>query len=72
MQGMFRGNGGCGYVKKPDYLLNAGLDDKVLHPSETLPIKKTLKVYKYLTPDFPKYKSEIVPSFVPKYEQNEF
>lgn len=43
MQGLFRGNGGCGYVKKPDILLNVGPDDTVFDPKKTLPLKKTLK-----------------------------
>ncbi|KAM7258205.1 hypothetical protein ACFE04_013946 [Oxalis oulophora] len=38
MQGMFRANGQCGYVKKPDFLLR----------DSVIPIKKTLKVKVYL------------------------
>nr|GMD25284.1 phosphoinositide phospholipase C 4-like [Ipomoea batatas] len=38
MQGMFRANGGCGYVKKPDFLVK-----EVFDPRATLPVKKTLK-----------------------------
>ncbi|KAM7496444.1 hypothetical protein LguiA_020858 [Lonicera macranthoides] len=45
MQGMFRSNGGCGYVKKPDVLLNT---DKFFDPTETLPIKRYLKVKVYM------------------------
>ncbi|GJV02123.1 phosphoinositide phospholipase C 2-like protein isoform X2 [Tanacetum coccineum] len=46
MQGMFRANGGCGYVKKPDFFLK---DDKDLFdPKSTLPVKKTLKVKVYM------------------------
>ncbi|KAK3206537.1 hypothetical protein Dsin_020583 [Dipteronia sinensis] len=41
MQGMFRANGGCGYVKKPDFLLRRHLMDQ----SE---VKITLKVKIYL------------------------
>lgn len=41
MHGMFKGNGGCGYVKKPDFLLNAA---EVFDPNAKLPVKKTLKV----------------------------
>lgn len=44
MQGMFRGNGGCGYVKKPDCLLGRGPRGEVFDPSRTLPAKQTLKV----------------------------
>ncbi|KAL6967682.1 phosphoinositide phospholipase C [Sarracenia purpurea var. burkii] len=43
MQGMFRSNGGCGFVKKPDFLLNKGPHD-VFNPKADLPVKKTLKV----------------------------
>lgn len=43
MQGMFRANGGCGYVKKPDFLVK-----EVFDPSEKLPVKKTLKVKVYM------------------------
>ncbi|KAL4587187.1 hypothetical protein LXL04_000054 [Taraxacum kok-saghyz] len=45
MQGMFRANGGCGYVKKPDFLLK---NDTVFDPKITLPVKKTLKVKVYM------------------------
>lgn len=41
MHGMFRANGGCGYVKKPDFLLNP---DEIFDLEE-LPIKTTLKVW---------------------------
>lgn len=44
MEGMFRANGGCGYVKKPDILLNVGQNNEVFDPSGTRPIKKTLQV----------------------------
>ncbi|XP_019188595.1 PREDICTED: phosphoinositide phospholipase C 4-like isoform X2 [Ipomoea nil] len=43
MQGMFRTNGGCGYVKKPDFLVK-----EVFDPRATLPVKKTLKVKVYM------------------------
>lgn len=45
---MFRGNGGCGYVKKPDILLKAGPDNEVFNPEANLPIKTTLKVFEPL------------------------
>ncbi|KAI3525759.1 hypothetical protein L1887_04820 [Cichorium endivia] len=48
MQGMFRANGGCGYVKKPDFLLKNGPDDKVFDPKCILPVQKTLKVKVYM------------------------
>jgi len=44
MHGMFRANGGCGYVKKPDILFNSGPDGEVFNPNAILPVKKTLKV----------------------------
>ncbi|KAH9701718.1 phosphoinositide phospholipase C 4 [Citrus sinensis] len=44
MHGMFRSNGGCGYVKKPDLQMNVGPDGQVFNPKEILPVKKTLKV----------------------------
>lgn len=44
MHGMFRANGGCGYVKKPDFLLKTGPDNQVFDPRQNLPVKKTLKV----------------------------
>lgn len=44
MQGMFRANGGCGYVKKPDFLLKPGADDEIFDPNASLRVKITLKV----------------------------
>ncbi|CAM0958111.1 unnamed protein product [Alopecurus aequalis] len=44
-QGMFRANGGCGYVKKPDFLMNC---DKIFDPRSTLPVKTRLKVTVYM------------------------
>nr|ABM90640.1 phospholipase C [Torenia fournieri] len=44
MQGIFRANGGCGYVKKPDFLLRVGPHNEVFDPKAHLPVKKTLKV----------------------------
>ncbi|KAL9231436.1 hypothetical protein vseg_006667 [Gypsophila vaccaria] len=44
MQGMFRANGGCGYVKKPDILLKSGPNGEVFDPKAKLPTKTTLKV----------------------------
>lgn len=46
MHGMFRANGGCGYVKKPDFLLSIGPNNEVFDPKAKLPVKKTLKVIK--------------------------
>ncbi|XAR60739.1 Phosphoinositide phospholipase C [Bertholletia excelsa] len=44
MHGMFRGNGGCGYVKKPDFLLNPQdiIDWNDLRPTR---VKLKVKVY---------------------------
>lgn len=44
MHGMFKSNGGCGYVKKPDFLLETGLHNEVFDPKAKLPVKLTLKV----------------------------
>lgn len=44
MHGMFKANGGCGYVKKPDFLLKTGPDNEVFDPKVRLPVKQTLKV----------------------------
>ncbi|WKA00625.1 hypothetical protein VitviT2T_018963 [Vitis vinifera] len=48
MHGMFKANGGCGYVKKPDFLLNNGSHDGVFDPKAKLPVKTTLKVTVYM------------------------
>lgn len=48
MQGMFKANGGCGYVKKPDFLLHRGPNNEVFDPSQRLLIKKVLRVKVYL------------------------
>ncbi|KAL2945544.1 Phosphoinositide phospholipase C 2 [Bienertia sinuspersici] len=44
MQGMFRANGGCGYVKKPDFLLS----DEPFDPNIKRQVKKVLKVKLYM------------------------
>ncbi|KAJ8479826.1 hypothetical protein OPV22_023553 [Ensete ventricosum] len=46
VHGMFKANGGCGYVKKPDILLNDN-PDQLFDPKATLPPMKTLKVRVY-------------------------
>ncbi|KAK6943499.1 Phosphoinositide-specific phospholipase C, EF-hand-like domain [Dillenia turbinata] len=48
MQGLFRANGGCGYVKKPDILLKVGPSNEVFDPRAKLPVKTTLKVKVYM------------------------
>ncbi|XP_043724315.1 phosphoinositide phospholipase C 6-like [Telopea speciosissima] len=48
MHGMFRSNGGCGYVKKPDFLMRADPHSDVFDPKAKLPVKKTLKVRVYM------------------------
>lgn len=48
MHGMFRGNGGCGYVKKPDILMKRSPNDDVFDPKKQSEIKKTLKVRVYM------------------------
>ncbi|KAG8490434.1 hypothetical protein CXB51_013641 [Gossypium anomalum] len=45
MHGMFKANGGCGYLKKPDFLLNT---KEVFDPNVKLPVKKILKVTMYM------------------------
>ncbi|MBA0767467.1 hypothetical protein Gotri_016347 [Gossypium trilobum] len=41
-------NGGCGYVKKPDFLMNVNPNGSVFNPKADLPVKKTLKVKVYM------------------------
>ncbi|PIN03379.1 Phosphoinositide-specific phospholipase C [Handroanthus impetiginosus] len=48
MHGVFRSNGGCGYVKKPDLLMRRGPNDEVFDPKLPLPVRKTLKVVVYM------------------------
>ncbi|PON86603.1 Phosphoinositide phospholipase C family [Trema orientale] len=48
MHGMFRANGGCGYVKKPEFLMFKGPRNEVFDPERTLPPQKTLKVKVYM------------------------
>nr|KAJ0194288.1 hypothetical protein LSAT_V11C800394360 [Lactuca sativa] len=48
MHGMFRANGGCGYVRKPDFLMQKGPNGEVFDPKATLPVKTTLKVKVYM------------------------
>ncbi|KAI7741054.1 hypothetical protein M8C21_006933 [Ambrosia artemisiifolia] len=50
MHGMFRSNGKCGYVKKPDFLMSRGPNDDVFDPKPkvTLDVKTTLKVTVYM------------------------
>ncbi|KAE8714836.1 Phosphoinositide phospholipase C 6 [Hibiscus syriacus] len=45
MHGMFKANGGCGYLKKPYFLLNP---NEVFDPRVELPVKKILKVTVYM------------------------
>ncbi|KAK7300530.1 hypothetical protein RJT34_11376 [Clitoria ternatea] len=48
MQGMFRANGGCGYVKKPQILMQNHQCDNEFDPTRILPVKKKLKVKVYM------------------------
>ncbi|XP_004500490.1 phosphoinositide phospholipase C 2 isoform X1 [Cicer arietinum] len=48
MQGMFKANGRCGFVKKPDFLLKTGPNNEVFDPKAPLPVKTTLKVTVYI------------------------
>ncbi|TKY47542.1 Phosphoinositide phospholipase C 6 [Spatholobus suberectus] len=47
MQGMFRANGGCGYVKKPEFLIRTLPHEEVFDPKKALPVKQILKVKVY-------------------------
>lgn len=44
MHGFYKANGGCGYVKKPDFMMQTCPDGNVFDPKADLPVKKTLKV----------------------------
>ncbi|KAF8680718.1 hypothetical protein HU200_045559 [Digitaria exilis] len=46
MHGFYKANGGCGYVKKPDFLMRT--EPLVFDPREPQPVKKTLKVKVYM------------------------
>jgi phosphatidylinositol phospholipase C delta len=46
MHGFYKANGGCGYVKKPDFLMQT--DPEVFDPKKSLSPKKTLKVKVYM------------------------
>ncbi|KAJ6317790.1 hypothetical protein OIU76_013349 [Salix suchowensis] len=43
MHGMFRANGGCGYLKKPDFLLEKGPNNEVFDPKEKITGNKDIK-----------------------------
>ncbi|BAT86434.1 Phosphoinositide phospholipase C 6 [Vigna angularis] len=47
MQGMFRANGGCGYVKKPEFIIRTLPHDEVFDPKKQLPVKEILRVKVY-------------------------
>ncbi|XP_020274398.1 phosphoinositide phospholipase C 2-like isoform X1 [Asparagus officinalis] len=47
MHGFFRANGGCGYIKKPDFLLKTCPHSMVFDPLATSPVKKTMKIKVY-------------------------
>ncbi|TKY56864.1 Phosphoinositide phospholipase C 6 [Spatholobus suberectus] len=48
MQGMFRANGGCGYVKKPQILMQKHQCDNEFDPTMIQSVKKILKVKVYM------------------------
>ncbi|KAF3776057.1 Phosphoinositide phospholipase C 4 [Nymphaea thermarum] len=48
MHGFFQANGSCGYLKKPDFMLNNGPHGATFDPQAKLPVKKTLKVMVYM------------------------
>ena len=45
LHGLFRANGGCGYVKKPDFLI----DQQAFNPMQPGHVKQTLKVHPLAT-----------------------
>ncbi|KAI4370538.1 hypothetical protein MLD38_018884 [Melastoma candidum] len=48
MYGMFKANGGCGYLKKPDILIYQGPNKKVFDHKREQTVKRTLKVKVYM------------------------
>ncbi|XP_062189664.1 phosphoinositide phospholipase C 2-like isoform X1 [Phragmites australis] len=46
MHGFYKANGGCGYVKKPDFLMQT--EPEVFDPRKPQPERKTLKVKVYM------------------------
>ncbi|KAA3489682.1 Phosphoinositide phospholipase C 6 [Gossypium australe] len=48
MQGMFRANGGCGYVKKPNFLLRRGPNDELFDPNLPWEVKTIMTVDRYI------------------------
>ncbi|XP_076938803.1 phosphoinositide phospholipase C 4-like [Bidens hawaiensis] len=48
MHGMFRANGGCGYVKKPEFLMSCGPKNEVFNPKAKIMPKTSLKVKIYM------------------------
>jgi hypothetical protein len=43
MHGFYKANGGCGYVKEPDFLMQTCPDGKAFDPKADLPVRTTLK-----------------------------
>uniref|UniRef100_A0ACD5WSY6 Uncharacterized protein n=1 Tax=Avena sativa TaxID=4498 RepID=A0ACD5WSY6_AVESA len=46
MHGFYKANGACGYVKKPEFLMQT--EPEVFDPKKPQPVKKTLKVKVYM------------------------
>ncbi|CAN6200378.1 unnamed protein product [Urochloa humidicola] len=46
MHGFYKANGGCGYVKKPDFLMQT--EPEIFDPRKPQSVKKTLKVKVYM------------------------
>uniref|UniRef100_A0A2N9GLK6 Phosphoinositide phospholipase C n=1 Tax=Fagus sylvatica TaxID=28930 RepID=A0A2N9GLK6_FAGSY len=69
MHGMFRANGECGYVKKPDFLMQRGPHNEVFDPKRTLPVKKTLKVKVYMGDG---WHSDFSPTYFDSYSPPDF
>ncbi|KAL0317074.1 UNVERIFIED_CONTAM: Phosphoinositide phospholipase C 6 [Sesamum angustifolium] len=61
MHGVFRSNGNCGYVKKPDMLMKRGPNGEVFDPKLPIPVRTTLKLYILGAPaDVAKGKTRII------------
>ncbi|KAK9153505.1 hypothetical protein Sjap_000985 [Stephania japonica] len=69
MHGMFRANGGCGYVKKPDLLMKENSDNEVFNPKANLSVKKTLKVTIYMGDG---WRSDFSPTHFDNYSPPDF
>ncbi|GLT81717.1 hypothetical protein SLE2022_001520 [Rubroshorea leprosula] len=69
MQGMFRSNGGCGYIKKPQLLMEVGPDGQVFDPKAKCSKKTTLKVKVYMGEG---WRSDFKPTHFDSYSPPDF